>query len=129
MRIVAARTLSVRVVLVWLNALDFGPFTGGIRKIGMTPEAEFAAPVQGQLRRVFGMGPCRVMAVFALDEFMTGGTNLLLLLRMAVLAVFLALKFRLKSFPLSFVGLPIPSIHVPAFMDAEILGDDKGSGY
>ena len=128
MRIVAAYTFSIGVVLIRMNAFDFRPFACGIRQIGMTPEAERAAPVQGQLRRVFGMAPCRVMAVFALDEFMTGGMNLLLLLRMAILAVFLALVFRLKSFPLPFVGLSIPAIHVPAFLDAEIPGYDEGPG-
>jgi hypothetical protein len=66
------------------------------------------------------------MAVFTLDDFMAGGTKLLLLLHMAVPAVFPALIFRLNLFPLPFVGLSIPSIHVPPFMDAEILGYDEG---
>ena len=94
----------------------------------MTPEAEFPAPVQGQLLRIVGMPPCRVMAVFAFDEIMTGGTNLLFLLRMAVPAVLLALIFRLKGSPLPFVGLPVPAVHVPAFLDAEIVGHDEGPG-
>jgi hypothetical protein len=124
----AARAFSARVVLIRVNAFDFGPFAGGIRKIGMTPKAEFPAPVQGQLLRIVGMPPCRVMAVFALNQVMTGGTNLLFLLCMAVPAVLLALIFWLKSSPLRFVGLPVPAIHVPAFMNAEILGYDEGPG-
>jgi hypothetical protein len=70
----------------------------------------------------------RSMAIFTLDHVMAEGANLLILFGVAIPAVFLPLVFRLKGFPLPFVGLPIPAIHVATFMGAEILGHDEGPG-
>jgi hypothetical protein len=68
------------------------------------------------------------MAIFALYAIVAGRADLLLQLGMAVLTIFLTLIFYLKGFPLAFIRLPIPSIHVPLFVDSKILGHYEDPG-
>jgi hypothetical protein len=44
---------------------------------------------------------------------------------MAVFAKLFSLVFDRNGFPFLFIRLPVPAEHVPPFMDAEILGDEK----
>jgi hypothetical protein len=45
MRVMTARTLSARVMLVRINAFDFRPLTGRISKESVAPEAKFSGSV------------------------------------------------------------------------------------
>jgi hypothetical protein len=69
MGIMAVPASSTRIVLLRINALDFGPLAGGIGKISVAPEAEFAAPVEGKFRGFRRMLQGRSMAVFTLNYF------------------------------------------------------------
>jgi hypothetical protein len=74
-------------------------------------------------------GPRRTVAVFALDNHMRRLGNTLVLVGMAVLAVFRTLVFDLNViFPFLYIALTIPAIHVTAFMYAEILWDIEKPG-
>jgi hypothetical protein len=128
MRIVTARTFFARVVLIRVKAFDFGPFTCGIAKIGMAPETEFAGPVYKEFGRFCRMLKSRSMAVFAFYDFMGGRKDLALLLGMTVLTIFFPLIFYFDGLPLLYIPRPVPAIHVPSFMDAEIFGHDEGPG-
>jgi hypothetical protein len=110
------------VMLIRVDAFDSRPVTGRIGKIGMAPEAEFPGPVQGQFRRGGRVFEGRAMAVFALDDFMGRGKDLLLFVGMAVPAGFFSLIFNLEGLPFGYVPLPVPPIHVASFMDSEIFG-------
>jgi hypothetical protein len=70
----------------------------------------------------------RPVAVFTLYNFVGGGKNLLSLLSMTVFTIFIPLIFYLNGPPLLFVPFSVPAIHVPAFVDSEILGHDEGPG-
>jgi hypothetical protein len=72
MGIMTARAFCAGVMLIGVNALDFRSLAGGIGKIGMAPEAEIAAPVEGKFRGLRRMLPGRSMAVFTLDYFVGG---------------------------------------------------------
>jgi hypothetical protein len=124
----AARTFFAGVMLIRVNAFDFRPFTCGIGKIGMAPETEVAGPVYQELRRLCRMLKGRSMAVFAFYDFMGGRKDLSLLLGMTVRAIFFPLVFYLNGLPLLYISRPVPAIHVPSFMDAEISGHHEGPG-
>ena len=128
MRIMAARTFFARVVLFRVNAFDFRPFACGIEKMSMAPEAEFAGPVYKEFRWFCRMLKSRSMAVFAFYDFMGGRKDLSLLLGMTVRTIFCPLVFYLNGLPLLNISRPVPAIHVPSLMDAEIFGHEEGPG-
>jgi hypothetical protein len=67
------------------------------------------------------------MAVFALDDRMGGPVDTLCLVRMAGRAVFLALIFDRNFLPVLYIAIPVPSVHIPALMNAKILWHIKST--
>jgi hypothetical protein len=124
----AVRTFCAWVVLIRVDAFEFRPLTGGVRKIGVTPQAEVSAPVVGEFRWICGMLARRSMAVFALYDLMGGRKDLFFLFGMTVLTVLLPLIFYLNGLPFLYIARPIPAEHVPPFMDAKILGYHEDPG-
>jgi hypothetical protein len=124
----AAHTFQSRVVSIRINTSDFSPLTRRIRKIGMAPEAEFATPVNREFLRVRWMFDSQAMAVFTLDDGMEGGTELLKLFCMAVLAIISPLIFHLEILPVFLTGFPIPAVHIAPLMNSEIFWHDQGPG-
>jgi hypothetical protein len=91
----------------------------------MAPEAVLPFFVNLELGRVLRMLYGNPVAVFAVDYCVRGCHYQGILLGVAVLAVIAGFKFDLEALPVLLVSLPMPSIHVSAFLHAEIRRDDK----
>lgn len=128
MRMMAAYTFQPRIVLIGVDAFDFRPFACGIGKIGVTAETLFAPAVYGEFRRYCRMLQGCPVTVFTLNNFVGRGTDLLLLLGVALPAVFPSLIFCFKCLPLFYISLSVPAVQIPSLMDAEVLGYKEGSG-
>jgi len=87
----------------------------------MAPKAKLPAPVQDKLQWISRMGKGWSMAVFTFNIFMLGGNKLLHLPCMAGPAEFPASIFYSKILPFFNIGLPIPAVRVPLFMNSEII--------
>jgi hypothetical protein len=61
------------------------------------------------------------VTVLALDDPVRGLVDTVVLVAVAILAVFLSLIFYLELFPVFLVALPVPAVHIAAFAYAEIL--------
>ena len=127
MRIVTEHTFQFGVVLLRVDALDLRSLTVGIEKAGMAPQTKFPAPVQDKFRRISRMGKGRPVTVFAFDIFMPERKKLLHLPRMAGIAEFPTLIFYREILPFLNIGLPIPAICIPLFMNSEISGYQEAS--
>lgn len=128
MRVMTPGAFQPGIVLIRVDAFDLRSLTGRIGKVGMAPEAEASASVQGQFRGVGGVLKSRSMTIFALDGFMRGRKNLFFFVGMAVPAVFLPLIFYFDGFPFRWVPRTVPAVHVPALMDSKVFGDEESPG-
>jgi hypothetical protein len=88
----------------------------------MAPKAELPVPVQDEFRRISRMGKSRSVTVFTFNIFMLCGSKLLHLRCVAGHAEFSALIFYRKILPFLNIGLPVPAICIPSFMNSEIRG-------
>jgi hypothetical protein len=70
----------------------------------------------------------RPVAVLALYDSVRGFVDAFIFIRMTILAIFLALIFNLEFFPVLFVRMPMPSVHITTLTDPEIIGDKNHSG-
>jgi hypothetical protein len=109
-------------VLIRVDAFDLRSLTVGIEKTGMTPKAELPATVKVKFQRISRMGKSRSVTVFTFNIFMLCGSKLLYLCCVAVHAEFPASVFYRKILPFLNIGLPVPAICIPPFMNSEIRG-------
>jgi hypothetical protein len=116
-------TLNIRIVFVRINASDLGTAAGGIGQREMAPETECPALVDDELGRIRGMIDGGTMAVFTLNDPVRGLIDTVVLVGMAILAVFLSLILHLELLPVLFVVLPMPAIHIATGTDTEVFRD------
>jgi len=121
-------TLNIRIVFVRIDASDLGTAAGGIGQREMASETECPALVDDELGRIRGMIDGGTMAVFTLNDPVRGFIDTVVLVGMAILAVFLPLKFHLDGLPFVRIPRSIPSVHVSRFVDPEIPGNDESPG-
>ncbi len=67
------------------------------------------------------MSNCGPVAVFTFNNSMRRGKDFLCMLGMAGRAKFPSLIFDLDGLPFRYICLSVPAVHVPAFMDSEII--------
>jgi hypothetical protein len=102
--------------------------TVGIEKTGMAPKAEPPATVKDKFQRISRMGKGWSVTVFTFNISMLCGSKLLHLRYVAGHAELPALIFYRKIFPFLNIGLPVPSICIPPFMNSEIRGYPNAPG-
>ena len=88
----------------------------------MAPKTKLPAPVQDKFPWISRMGKGWPVTVFAVNIFMPERKKFLHLPRMAGIAEFSALIFYREILPFLNIGLPIPAICIPLFMNSEIIG-------
>jgi hypothetical protein len=89
--------------------------------MSVASEAKFASSVDGKFRWIYRMSYSGPVAVFTFINPMRRGKVLLCLLSMAGRTKFLSLVFDLDGLPFLYICLPVPAVHVPAFVDSEIM--------
>ena len=127
MGIMAITALILRVMLRWIYPFDLRPQTCRIRQVRVTPDTLRPASVYGQRFRIFGMLKGRTVTVLALDNTMLGCHVLLVLLIMALIAVFFGLIFYGEGLPLIQVARSVEAVHESTLTDNEIVGNYEGS--
>jgi hypothetical protein len=128
MRLVTEHTFQAGIVLIRVDAVDLRSLTVGVEKTGMAPKAELPAPVQDKFPRFSRMGKGRSVTIFTFNVFMLCGGKGFRLPCMAGPAEFPASVFYRKILPFLNIGLPIPAICIPSFMNSEIIGYQDAPG-
>ena len=94
----------------------------------MAPKAELPATVKGKFQRISRMGKGWSMTVLTFNISMPCGSKRLHLRYVAGHAEFPASIFYRKILPFFNIGLPVPAICIPPFMNSEIRGYPNTSG-
>jgi hypothetical protein len=116
-------TLNIRIVFVRIDAFDPGTAARGIGQREMAPKTECPALVNNELGRVRGMIDSGTMAVFTLNDPVRGSIDTVVLVGMAILAIFLSHVLHLELLPVLLVVLPMPAIHIATGTDTEVFRD------
>jgi hypothetical protein len=116
-------TLNIRIVFVRIDAPYPGTSARGIGEREMAPKTECPALVNNEFWRVRGMIDGGTMAVFTWDDSVRGFIDTVVIVGMAILAVFFPHIFYFELLPVFLVVLPMPAIHITTGTDTEVFRD------
>lgn len=120
-------TRFIGVMVCRINGREIRSLARWIWQARVTSDTQGSAPVDYQLLRFFRMIQRRAVTVFTLNDLVLGTYVLLIIIFMAVAAVFLGLILDLEGLPVILIAPAVETVHKTPFTDDKVPGNNKMS--